>query len=153
MRNVFIVLVLVLLISACEAEVATDPEPAEEVITGRLPSSEGASAYIIEPSDGAVISGGEVRVVFGLTGMGVAPAGVNFSGAGHHHILVDVAELPDLDMPIPADSNHVHFGLGQTEAILTLSPGPHTLQLLLGDHRHIPHDPPVASAVVSITVE
>ncbi len=109
--------------------------------------------YIISPEDGATIGGGAVKVVFGLANMGVAPAGVDLPDTGHHHLLVDVAALPDMALPVPADSNHIHFGKGQTETTLNLSPGPHTLQLLLGDYRHIPHDPPLASAVVSITVE
>ena len=151
--HVFLIAVL-LLISACQNE-AEEPvsEPDESENMGRATSPEGAEVYIISPLDGDTISGDSVRVVFGLRGMGVAPAGVNFQDAGHHHLLVDVAAPPDMSMPIPADSSHVHFGLGQTEAIITLSPGPHTLQLLLGDHRHIPHDPPVVSAVITVTAE
>lgn len=110
-----------------------------------------ANAYIIAPADGATVSG-PFRVVFGLRGMGVAPAGVEKCGSGHHHLLIDT-DLPALDAPIPADDNHRHFGGGQTEAELQLPPGKHTLQLLLGDHNHVPHSPPVASEVITITVE
>lgn len=107
--------------------------------------------YIIEPADGAVVSN-PVRVVFGLRGMGVAPAGVQRDQTGHHHLIVD-AELPDLKAPIPADEHYRHFGGGQTETTLELSPGQHTLQLLLGDFVHVPHDPPVMSKKITITVE
>jgi hypothetical protein len=83
--------------------------------------------------------------------MGVAPAGIAMDGTGHHHLLID-AELPAPDQPIPADANHLHFGKGQTETVLTLAPGKHRLRLLLGDHLHRPHDPPVVSEVITITV-
>ena len=143
-----------LFVAACQNEAAS-PEPAatEPAAMVRAASPEGAMVYIISPEDGAMIGGGAVKVVFGLASMGVAPAGVDLPDTGHHHLLVDVAALPDMALPVPADSNHIHFGKGQTETTLNLSPGPHTLQLLLGDYRHIPHDPPLASAVVSITVE
>lgn len=117
----------------------------------RKPAPEGARAYIIEPEDGAVVSN-PVRVVFGLSGMGVAPAGVRYDNAGHHHLLIDT-DLPPLNAPIPADDNHVHFGLGQTETEVTLEPGEHRLQLLVGDELHVPHDPPVMSEPVTITVQ
>ena len=110
-----------------------------------------AELYFISPQDGATVKS-PVTVRFGLRGMGVAPAGVAIENTGHHHLLVD-AELPPQDMPVPADANHVHFGKGQTEAAVTLAPGRHRLQLLLGDHLHIPHDPPVASKPITITVE
>ena len=118
----------------------------------RKPAPAGAMAYIIEPVDGARVTS-PVRVVFGLKGIGVAPAGVDRNDAGHHHLLVD-AGLPDnLALPIPNDEQHRHFGGGQTEVELTLAPGRHTLQMLLGDHLHIPHDPPIASSVVTIEVQ
>ncbi len=109
------------------------------------------TVYIIEPTDGAVVSN-PVKVVFGLKGMGVAPAGVERDKTGHHHLIID-AELPDLKAPIPADENYRHFGGGQTETTFELSPGQHTLQLLLGDFVHIPHDPPVMSKKITITVK
>lgn len=117
----------------------------------RTPAPKGAVAYIIAPQDGATVSS-PVTVTFGLKGMGVAPAGIAFDGAGHHHLLVD-ADLPPLDAPIPADDRHVHFGKGQTETTLELKPGKHTLQLLLGDQLHIPHNPPVMSKKITITVK
>lgn len=117
----------------------------------RTPAPEGASVYIISPRDGEVVAS-PVTVRFGLKGMGVAPAGVEAQGTGHHHLLID-AEVPNSGLPIPADDNHRHFGKGQTEATIELAPGRHTLQLLLGDHLHIPHAPPVVSERITITVE
>jgi nucleoid-associated protein YgaU len=118
----------------------------------RKPAPAGAMAYIIEPSDGARVTS-PVRVVFGLKGIGVAPAGVDRNDAGHHHLLVDTGMPDNLALPIPNDEQHRHFGGGQTEVELTLAPGRHTLQMLLGDHLHIPHDPPIASSVVTIEVQ
>jgi hypothetical protein len=117
----------------------------------RSPAPKDAELYFISPQDGATVKS-PVTVRFGLRGMGVAPAGVAIENTGHHHLLID-AELPPQNMPVPADANHVHFGKGQTEASVTLAPGRHRLQLLLGDHLHIPHDPPVASKPITITVE
>jgi len=120
--------------------------------TPRTPAPEGASVYFIEPANGASVTG-PVNVRFGLKGMGVAPAGTDIPATGHHHLLVDVAELPGLDAPLPATDNIRHFGKGQTETELTLPPGQHTLQLLLGDKNHIPHQPPVLSEKITITVK
>jgi len=117
----------------------------------RTPSPARAEVYFIAPADGATVTS-PVTVKFGLKGMGVAPAGIAFDGAGHHHLIVD-ADLPPLDKPIPADANHVHFGKGQTETTLELKPGKHTLQLLLGDQLHVPHDPAVTSKKITITVK
>ena len=117
----------------------------------RSPAPDGASAYIISPTSGDTVSS-PVTVVFGLNGMGVAPAGTEKENTGHHHLLINT-ELPALDEPIPADDNHVHFGGGQTEVEIELAPGEHNLQLLLGDLNHIPHEPPVTSDVITITVE
>ncbi|GIX36499.1 MAG: rod shape-determining protein RodA [Lysobacteraceae bacterium] len=119
--------------------------------TAPTPAPEGARLYFISPKDGETVRG-EVKVRFGLSGMGVAPAGVAVEGTGHHHLLIDVEELPPLDRPIPADEHHVHFGKGQTETVLRLAPGRHTLQLLLGDHLHRPHQPPVISERITIEV-
>ncbi|WP_417768282.1 DUF4399 domain-containing protein [Stappia sp.] len=117
----------------------------------RTPAPEGASVYFIAPQDGATVAS-PVTVAFGLSGMGVAPAGVEKEKTGHHHLLIDQT-LEDYDNAIPADDNHRHFGGGQTETRLELAPGTHRLQLILGDHNHIPHLPPVESQVISITVE
>jgi hypothetical protein len=114
------------------------------------PSPPGAAVYFIDLKDGATI-GPQTTVHFGLRGMGIAPAGLDKPNSRHHHLLVDI-DLPPLDQPIPNDFNHLHFGAGQTEVDLTLSPGPHTLQLLLGDKNHIPHSPPVMSERIHVTV-
>jgi len=119
-------------------------------LAGPLAAGE-AEVYFISPQNGDTITG-PVTVRFGLTGMGVAPAGTDRAGTGHHHLLVDVAELPDVELPIPADEQHIHFGGGQTETVLKLEPGEHSLQLLLGDWLHTPHDPPVTSEKITITV-
>jgi hypothetical protein len=113
-------------------------------------SPAGAKTYFIDLKDGATI-GLTTTVHFGLTGMGVAPAGVIKANSGHFHLLIDT-DLPPLDQPIPNDENHLHYGAGQTEATITLAPGKHTLQILLGDAAHIPHNPPVMSPVVHVTV-
>ena len=117
----------------------------------RSPAPAGAKVYFIEPKNGARISG-PVVVKMGLAGMGIAPAGVEKKDTGHHHILVD-QKLQDAMAPVPVDDRHRHFGAGQTETVLTLAPGKHTLQLVLGDHNHIPHNPLVASDVITITVK
>ena len=126
--------------------------PGFSAVAQNMPSPPDAELMIIWPPDGQVIRGGKLWVRMGLKGMGVAPAGINMEGTGHHHFLVDT-ELPPLDEPIPADANHIHFGAGQTEARLTdLEPGEHTLQLMLGDHEHYPHVPPVVSKKITINV-
>lgn len=111
-----------------------------------------AEVFFIEPKNGAEITG-PVTIKFGIKNMTVIPAGVQHPYSGHHHLLIDVDKLPDLTSPIPADANHRHFGKGQTEVTLELEPGEHTLQLLLGDHFHIPHDKPVLSEKITITVK
>ncbi len=118
----------------------------------RTPSPEGTRLYIISPTPGEVVSS-PVTVRFGLKGMGVAPAGVDRAKTGHHHLLIDLADLPALDKPLPADAHHKHFGGGQTEVSVELSPGKHTLQLIMGDKNHIPHDPPVISEKITIVIK
>lgn len=117
----------------------------------RSPAPEGAKVYIISPANGETVSS-PVRVVFGLSKMGVAPAGVDKEHTGHHHLIID-APLPDMNLPIPADDNYKHFGKGQTETTIELEPGKHTLQLLMGNFLHVPHAEPVVSEVVEITVK
>jgi Domain of unknown function (DUF4399) len=109
-----------------------------------------AKVYILWPSDGQVVKGA-FWVRMGLSGAGIAPAGVDKANTGHHHLIVD-ADLPPLDQPIPNDHNHLHFGLGQTEARLDLPPGKHTLQMLPADANHVPHQPPLYSKRITITV-
>ena len=120
---------------------------------GETPAPEGAKVYIVSPKDGETVKS-PVKVIFGLEGMGVAPAGVSKERTGHHHLLIDTQMSGDaLNEPIPSDDMHRHFGGGQTETVIELSPGPHRLQLIMGDANHIPHNPPVMSEAVTITVE
>ena len=107
--------------------------------------------YFIEPKDGS-INTSTVEIKFGLKGFGVAPAGYNIPNTGHHHLIID-ADLPNLDLPIPANQNYVHFGLGQTETTINLTPGTHTLRLLMGNYLHIPHTEPIYSKEITITVK
>lgn len=118
----------------------------------RTPARPGANLYIISPAHGETVTG-PVHVRFGLQGMGVAPAGVDKPGTGHHHLLIDVDELPPMDRPLPKDDRHRHFGGGQTETVLELPPGRHTLQLILGDRNHVPHQPPLVSEKIVIEVK
>ena len=110
-----------------------------------------AGVYIISPADGDTVSN-PVTIQFGLRNMGVAPAGIQVEHTGHHHLLIDTA-TPELDKSIPKDDHHLHFGKGQTETTINLAPGKHTLQLLLGDFSHTPHQPPLISEKITITVE
>ena len=112
----------------------------------------GAEVYINSPKDGATV-GESVTVQFGLKGMGVAPAGADKEKTGHHHLLVDVKDLPPAGQPIPKDETHLHFGGGQTETTLKLTPGTHTLQLEMGDQNHIPFDPALVSKKITIHVK
>ena len=146
-------------LAACSAEApptaptstaaATPPPPAALPIRKAAPA--GASAYFIEPADGASVQS-PVRIVFGLKGIGVAPAGTDRADVGHHHLLIDAPLPTDLGLPIPNDEQHRHFGGGQTEVELALPPGRHTLQLLLGDNLHIPFDPPIVSNRITVEV-
>lgn len=126
---------------------------------GETPSAEGAEVYFINLTDGATVSA-PVTVQFGLKGMGVAPAGTEEDFTGHHHLLINRPALgqgedgaDEFEYALPADENHVHFGKGQTEATLDLPAGKHTLQMVLGDWSHVPHDKPVVSDVITIIVE
>ena len=116
----------------------------------KTPSADGASVYIISPQPGETVPT-TFKVKFGLNGMGVAPAGTDRANTGHHHLLINGKTLPDLNMPLGGEVTH--FGGGQTETELTLSPGKHTLQLILGDQNHVPHDPPVVSDEVTVYVK
>ena len=123
------------------------------------PSAKGAAVYIVNIEDGATVST-PVKVVFGLSGMGVAPAGTEKDNTGHHHLLIDRPPLgegedgaDELVYGIPSDENHIHFGGGQTETTIDLAPGKHTLQLVLGDMGHVPHDTAVTSDTITITVQ
>ena len=129
------------------------------VVAGETPSKPGTSLYFVNLKDGDKVKG-PVKVLFGLSGMGIAPAGTEKEGTGHHHLLINRPALgegedgsEELNNALPADENHVHFGGGQTEVTVELKPGKHTLQLVLGDMNHVPHNPPVVSPVITITVE
>ena len=139
---------------ATQAEVdkaVADARAADVAAATKVHADAGPAVYFVNLKDGDVVTA-PFRVVFGVYGMGVAPAGIQLPDTGHHHLLVD-ADLPALDKPIPADANHIHFGKGQTETTLTLAPGQHTLQLVLGDHLHVPHQPAVVSQKITITVK
>ena len=139
-------LLMMIMLAAAGSSVAQQP-PALS------PSPPGAEVYIISPKDGATVSN-PVVVRFGLKNMGVAPAGVQMENTGHHHLFIDTPLPADLTKPIPAVADKiVHFGKGQTETTLTLTPGKHTLQLLLGDYTHTPHNPPVKSKKITIHVK
>lgn len=118
---------------------------------GATPSAKNASLYIISPVNGQRLSGA-FWCRFGLRNMGVAPAGIATPNTGHHHLLIDADEPLNTEVAITADKRHVHFGAGQTETRLELPPGPHTLQLVLGDADHVPFDPPVVSRKIRIIV-
>jgi uncharacterized protein DUF4399 len=136
------------LILAAPLAAAQTPAPA----LARTASPPGAEVYLISPKDGATVHS-PVTVQFGLKGMGIAPAGIKFDNTGHHHLLIDSDPPADLGAPLPATDKILHFGKGQTETTLTtLTPGKHTLQLLLADQNHIPHSPPVMSQKITITV-
>jgi hypothetical protein len=115
-------------------------------------SVEGTTVYFIAPKDGETV-GQTFTVRFGLKGMGIAPAGVQFANTGHHHMLVDLAQPPDMNAALPVTDNIRHFGAGQSEAEIKLPPGKHTLQLLFADYLHIPHDKPIVSEKITITVK
>ncbi|NND53966.1 MAG: DUF4399 domain-containing protein [Gammaproteobacteria bacterium] len=136
-------LLAALVLTACSNNTDTATAPAaDDAAAGRV--------FIISPEDGATVTS-PVQVKFGIDGFSVAAAGTYEPMTGHHHLLIDTG-LPPLDQPVPADANHVHFGKGQTETTVELAAGEHTLQLLLGDGNHVPHQPPLASDIITITV-
>ena len=121
---------------------------------GETPAAENAKVYFINLKDGDTVTS-PVTIRFGLSGMGIAPAGTEAPNTGHHHLLIDAAPLEGeaLNEAIPMDEHHMHFGKGQTEAVVTLPKGSHTLQLVLGDWSHIPHKNPVMSERITVNVE
>ncbi len=133
-------LVFLSLVPQATANEAISPAPAD------------ARAYIISPTDGETVPE-TFTVQFGLSGMGVAPSGVEEENTGHHHLFVDVTNYPDFTSPLPTTDHILHFGGGQTETELTLTPGEHTLQLVLGNFAHIPHDAPVISKKITVYVQ
>ena len=138
---------LTVLLAASAAALATAAAVADPTA-----APAGAEVYIIKPANGARVKS-PVTVVFGLKGMGVAPAGVQFENTGHHHLLVDTDLPADLTQPLPATDHIRHFGKGQTETTIELPPGKHTLQLVLANWTHVPFDPPIMSPVITVTVK
>ncbi len=128
---------------------ATPPMSANELVS---PAPDDAQVYIISPVEGDTLPE-TFKVKFGLSGMGIAPAGSDQQNTGHHHLLVDLPELPELTASLPATEQIRHFGGGQTETTLTLPPGKHRLQLLLGNYAHVPHEPPIISEPITVTVQ
>ncbi len=116
------------------------------------PAPKGAEVSIVSPKDGATVPQ-TVVVKFAVENVALAPAGDTTKNTGHHHLLIDVDELPAAGAPIPADANHMHFGNAQTQAEVTLTPGKHTLQLELGDSNHMPFDPPIVSEKITVNVK
>ncbi len=151
-RKLIATLTCTLALSACGSPPESPAVSSTETPAASASTNDSATArvYIISPTDGAVVSS-PVTVSFGIEGYAVAPAGTYEANTGHHHLLIDTG-LPPLDQPIPADEKHVHFGKGQTETTLELAPGQHTLQLLLGDGNHVPHQPPLTSDIITVTV-
>jgi hypothetical protein len=117
----------------------------------RTASADGANVFFITPTDGATVSN-PIAIEFGIAGMDVVRAGTEQKNSGHHHLLIDT-ELPAMGMPIPADDHHIHFGDGSDSTEISLEPGEHTMQMLLGDYLHIPHNPPLLSTQITITVK
>lgn len=134
------------------AAVLMSPALPDTAQAGDTPAARNAYLYIGWPNDGEVVRARRFRVWFGLRNIGIAPAGIEKANTGHHHLIID-APLPPFDQEIPSDKNHLHFGAGQSEAVIELTPGKHTLQLLMGDHEHIPHNPPVYSRRITIYVK
>lgn len=134
------------------AEPAPAPPPPPAASAARTPAPAGARVAIVSPVNGATVKS-PVKVQFSIEGMDLAPAGTAQPNSGHHHLLIDTGLPEDLNQPVAKSDQHVHYGQAQTEAEVTLAPGQHTLQLLLGDANHVPHDPPVASEQITITVE
>ena len=119
----------------------------------RMAAPAGAEVYFIAPQNGAKLHS-PVTIKFGLKGMGIAPAGIKFDNTGHHHLLIDTdLSSVNLDAPMPATDKIVHFGKGQTETTVTLSPGKHTLQLIFADYLHQSFDPPLTSKKITINVD
>ena len=150
-----ILLSVVLFVASAFAVAADGPRmPGSAPTAAALPSSAaaGATVYFIEPADGATVPQ-KFTVKFGVKGVSILPAGTDEPNSGHHHLLVDLTVMPDMTRPLPSNDHILHFGKGQTETKLSLPPGTHTLQLVLGDYQHIPHSPPVMSKRITITVE
>ena len=158
-KNIIILFSIFLIIScesndnnnAVDKKVSVQNMPTSPPSIKRVVSPTGSKIYFIAPKNDEIVSN-PVSLEFGSEGVEIVPSGQNKPATGHHHIIID-AELPNMNLPIPADDNYVHFGDGSSSTQLTLEPGIHTLQLLLGDFLHIPHDPPLYSEKITVTVE
>ncbi len=139
--------ILLFIFMACTQAVASDEAPGSH----RSPSSDGATVGFANIGDGDVLPPTFI-VRFSISGMGIAPAGVQIDNTGHYHLLINLVEYPDFNLPLPANDQIIHFGKGQTETEVSLAEGDHTLQVLLADHAHIPHQPPVMSDVITVVV-
>ena len=115
-------------------------------------SNKNKIVFFVNLSDGESVTS-PITVRFGINGMSIVPAGIDKPMSGHHHLLINLENLPDMTMPIPADKNHLHIGKGQTETIIELPKGKHSLQLLLGNYMHVPHEVPFVSEKIEIIVE
>lgn len=153
-------LLLSVAIAGCSRDTAApgpddgaSPVSGEAPATGlpRTPAPDGARVWFVAPADGDTVTN-PVVIEFGSEGVDIVAAGVDEPASGHHHLIID-AGLPDLNLPIPANEQYIHFGDGSSRTERSLPPGTHTLQLLLGDHLHVPHDPPIHSDIITITVE
>ena len=129
-----------------------DAPPSTSIALPLSEAAKGARVYFVEPMDGSTVTS-PVKIVFGLDVMTVAPAGMDEPFSGHHHLLINMDELPDMTQPLPATDSLIHFGKGQTETLIDLPTGTHELQLVLGNYLHIPHSEPVVSEKITITVE
>lgn len=116
------------------------------------PTNSSAKVFIVEPANGATVPS-TFTVKFGASGVEIAPAGIDKPNSGHHHLLIDTDKLPDLQSPLPASPTLIHFGKAQTETQITLTPGKHTLQLVLGNYMHVPGTNPLVSEKITITVQ
>ena len=145
---IFLALILMLEVTAISANDVTENTSS---VTNRSPAPDGASVHIEALQSGATLPS-EFNIKFLVEGMSIAPAGSKIENTGHHHLLIDLSDLPDMNKPLPATDHVRHFGKGQTETNLTLEEGVHTLQLLFADYLHIPHDPPLISERITITV-
>lgn len=151
-------LILALFVIGCTSKPSTDgakkSEPVAAVApsTVRAKSSAGAKIFIVEPANGATVTS-PLTVKFGVEGIALEPAGAVKDGSGHHHLLIDTDPLPPMDQPLPFTDKILHFGQAQTETSVNLTPGTHTLQLIFAGGNHIPHDPPVVSEKITITVQ
>ncbi len=152
--RILTLILLAVFLAACGRDAANTPSSSASDRSDTAPlSGSDPQVYFVNLQDGDVVSS-PLRIVFGLSGKGVAPAGIDVDGTGHHHLLINTQLDADrMGQPIPADDQHVHFGGGQTEAVIELPSGEHTLQLVLADAAHVPFSPSIESERITITVQ